>query len=138
MVIFDFILRRKENYYEIIRLYQEHPDLVKIYGDNPWHTSDLIPRLYFELIQKRKYPAGIKSFKKDTFITFDNPVMVERLLPYGSLYLLPIDRRHIFCFGYNQNQSGFNYLEEYIRNCIIHPKKINDQLKKQANTFIIL
>lgn len=138
MVIFDFILRSKEIYDKIIQIYSKLPLLVKVHGDNPWHTSDIIPRLYFELIQRRKYPAGIKSFNKDVFITCDNPVIVDRLLPYGSLYLLPIDRRHIFCLGYYKEPSGFNYFEEYIKNCIIFPEKINKQLKNQANTFIIL
>ena len=92
MAIFDFILRSNINYDKITQIYNHFPELVNIYGDNPWHTPDIIPHIFFDLIQRRKYPAGIRSFPKDTFITCDYPIIVERHLPSGSLYLLPIDR----------------------------------------------
>ena len=138
MAIFDFILRSEINYDGITKIYNKFPELVKIFGDNPWHTPDIIAQIFFELIQRRKYPAGIRSFSEDTFITCDNPVIVERHLPYGTLYLLPIDRRHIFYLGYYIEESSFSYFENYNKKCQVFPNKINEQLKKQAMTFIIL
>ncbi len=138
MAIFDFILRNKVNYEGIKRHYNNFPELVEIFGDDPWHTPDIIAQIFFELIQKRKYPAAIRTFSEDTFITCDNPIIIERHLPYGTLYLLTIDRRHIFYMGYYIYESGFNYFENYIQNCRVFPNKINEQLKRQANIFIIL
>lgn len=138
MAIFDFILRSKINYEGITQIYNRFPDLMKIFGDNPWHTPDLIAQIFFELVQRRKYPAGIRSFSEDTFITCDNPIIIERHRPYGSLYLLPIDRRHLFYLGYYIEESSFNYFENYIQKCQVFPNKINEQLKKQVKTFIIL
>ena len=138
MAIFDFILRCEINYSGITRIYNDFPDLVKIFGDDPWHTSDIIPQIYFDLIQRRKYPAAIRSFSDDTFVTCDNPIIIERHKPYGSLYILPIDRKNLFILGYCIEESGFIYFENYIQKCRIFPIKINEQLKKQAKTFIIL
>ena len=138
MAIFDFILRCETNYDGITRIYNNFPELVKIFGDDPWHTPDIIPQIYFELIKRRKYPAIIRSFSEDTFITCDNPIIIERLKPYGSLYLLPIDRKHLLLLGYCIEESGFTYFEKYIQQCQVFPNKINEQLKSQAKTFIIL
>ncbi len=138
MAIFDFILRNNVNYEGIKRIHKNFPELVNIYGDDPWHTPDIIAQIFFDLIQRRKYPAAIRTFSEDTFITCDNPVIIERHLPHGTLYLLPIDRRHIFYMGYYMYESGFRYFENYIQKCQVFPNKINEQLKRQANTFIIL
>ena len=82
--------------------------------------------------------TAIYSFKNnDIFITSDNPLVVERH-SFGSIWLLPLDRRHLYLFGYYIGQDNLNQLEQYINNCYINPENINSQIRQQANTFVIL
>ncbi len=134
MTLFDFILRNKKNYENLQRIYKNFPDLVKIYGEDSWHASEVITKIFFKLIQSRSYPLSFRRFTDEVFKTSDNPIIIYRR-DFGTVYLLPIDRKRIICLGYYQGENYLKYMEYFINNFNVIPKDINKIIKHQAETF---
>ena len=97
-VFFNFILRKPLIFNKIKEYHSGHLELIKKYGSDPWHSFELISSLFFELLTKRPYPIKIFLYPEALFITSDDPIVYERH-PFGTIYMLPIDRKHLICLG---------------------------------------
>ncbi len=139
MMIFNLVLRSKINYEYIQKSFKNYPDLIRKYGENPWHSPEAISYLQFKLLLKRRYPISIRRFPDEVFITGDNPVVIFRH-PYGigTIYILTLDRKHVFCLGYYLKERELRFLEIYINNAKVIPENINVWIKFQADTHYII
>lgn len=139
MMLFNFIFRTKIMYDYIRKSYRNYPDLIRIYGADPWHSENVVPMIFFELLLKRTYPISIRGYKDDVFITGDNPIVIFRH-PYGfcTVYLLPLDRRHIFCLGYYIKEEQLKFVDIYLNKAEIITGNVNEWIKIQAETHYII
>ncbi len=136
-VLFNFILRKPLIFRKLKEFHSRSPELIRTYGDNPWHSVDLISSLFTELLTKRPYPIRVFLYPKANFITSDDPIVYERH-PFGTIYMLPIDRKHLFCLGYYIGEHLLNPLEQHLVLDNFRPKNINIKIKKQARTFYVI
>jgi len=129
----------QQAYLRIFSSNKEKPDLIRIYGEDPWHSSEAVPMIFFELLLKRVYPISIRGYNDDIFITSDNPVVIFRH-PYGfcTVYLLPIDRKHIFCLGYYIKEEHLIFTETYLNKAEIITENGNEWIRIQAETHYII
>ena len=137
MMVINLILRNRENYKEIQRIYKNYPAIVKKYGDNPWHSVEEISDLMSDIMTRRPFPIVIRGFPNDVFITCDNPIIILRQ-DFGTVYLLPIKRTHAFCLGYYISEEHLKYMEIYINKFEIIPEKINALIRHQAETHYVI
>ncbi len=139
MLVFNYIFRSKIMYDYMKESLRNYPDIIREYGDNPWHSPEILSKVFFELLLKRAYPIIIQVFLDDVFITSDNPVVMFRH-PYGfvTLYLLPLDRKHIFCLGYYLKKEQLRFIDIYFKNVEIIPENVNLWERKQAETHYII
>ena len=64
-------------------------------------------------------------FLKDAFfITSDDPIVHERH-PFGTVYMLPIDRNPLICLGYYIEKHLLSQVERYINQHNFYPENIN-------------
>ncbi|MFX1502134.1 MAG: DUF4238 domain-containing protein [Promethearchaeota archaeon] len=138
-LLFNYIFRTNETYDYLKESYRAYPELVRKYGEDPWHSSEVFPKLFFKLLLKRAYPVTIRGYPEDEFITGDNPIVIFRH-PYKfvTVYLLPIDRRHIFCLGYYLKKEHLRCAEIYINQAEIITENVNVWIKFQADTHYII
>lgn len=136
-VLFNFILRKPLIYNKIKEFHSNSPELINKYGSDPWHSSKLISSLFIELLTKRSYPIRIFLYPEAFFITSDDPIVYERH-SFGTIYMLPIDRKHLVCLGYYIGEHLLNQLEQYLDQHDFRPKNINIKIRKQARTFYVI
>ena len=137
-VIFTFILRKPIVYNKIIEYYNSLPnDVKREYGSDPWQSNEVIFGLFQNLITKRPYPIKIQLYPEASLITSDDPIVYERH-PFGTVYLLPIDRRHLFCIGYSTEDHLTDQITDYINHHNFRLENINIKIKKQARVFYVI
>lgn len=136
-IFFNFILRKPLMFNKIKELHSNNPDSIKKYGSDPWHSIELIRDLFTELITKRPYPIKIFLYPDAFFITSDDPIVYERH-PFGTIYMLPIDRKHLICLGYYIGEHLLDTIDQYLDQRNFRPTNINIIIKKQARTFYVI
>ena len=137
MIVFNLIFRNKFNYENIKRIFKNQPEVVEKYGEDPWHSSEVISHFFFKLIQKRPFPISIRGFIDEVFITGDNPVVIHRL-PFGSVYFLPIDRKHIFYLGYYDRGEYLKFMEYFIKTFEFNYERINEWIRYKEEILYIV
>lgn len=139
MLVFNFLFRSKIMYDYMKESFRNYTDLIRAYGDDPWHSPEAVSSVFFELLVKRAYPIIIREFPDDVLITCDNPVVMFRH-PYGfvTVYLLPLDRTHVFCLGYYLKTEQLRYIDIYFNKVEVIPENLNDWIKLQAETHYII
>ncbi|KKN23394.1 hypothetical protein LCGC14_0905410 [marine sediment metagenome] len=136
-VFFNFLLRKPLIFNKLKEFHSKNPESVNTYGSDPWHSHKLISSLFIELLTKRPYPIRIFLFPEASFITSDDPIVYERH-HFGTIYMLPIDRKHLFCLGYYIGEHLLSPLEQHMDQHNFRPKNINIKIKKQARTFYVI
>lgn len=136
-VFFNFILRKPLIFKKLKEFHSNNPESINKYGSDPWHSLELISSIFIELLTKRPYPIRIFFYPEAFFITSDDPIVYERH-PFGTIYMLPIDRKHLFCLGYYIGEHLLSQLEQYLDQHDFRPKNINIKIRKQARTFYVI
>ena len=71
-VFLNFILRKPLIFRKIKEFHSSNsPELINMYGSDPWHSLELISSLFIELLTKRPYPIRIFLYPEASFITSD-------------------------------------------------------------------
>lgn len=135
-VFFNFILRKPLFFKKLKEIYNNCPELINMYGSDPWHSLEVISSL-FDLLTKRPYPIRIFHYPEASFITSDDPIVYERYT-FGTIYMLPIDRKHLLCLGYYIGEHLLSPLEQYLYAHNFRPENINIKIRKQARTFYVI
>lgn len=136
-VLFNFILRKPMIFKKLKEFHSNCPESINMYGSDPWHSLELISSVFIELLTKRPYPIRIFLYPEASFITSDDPIVYERH-PFGTIYMLPIDRKHLYCLGYYIGEHLLSPLEQYLDTHNFRPKNINIIIRKQARTFYVI
>ena len=136
-VVFNFILRKPLIFEKIKEIHLNSPELINMYGSDPWQSLEVISSLFIHLLTKRPYPIRVFPYPEAYFITSDDPIIYERH-SFGTIYMLPIDRKHLFFLGYYIGEHLLSPLEQYLDQHKFHPNNINIKIRKQARTFYVI